>query len=278
MLRIFILSSLLLLSKVTFAINDTLALQGAVKRLTLLGDSLLKGSNDTIRQQYQFTFSSLLDSILHVPGGTTLSFGQVKALSIATAANNKVRAITWLLQRGSENRYQYFGYILYKPDMKSDYKIIRLTQNLSLAREEMELILCDSAHWIGCIYYHIQVEKLNNKEYYLLLGWAPQNGFTTRKVAEPLIMSPAKITLGAPVIKAGGKTHTRLVFEYNAQITMSLRYNDKMKMIVMDHLSSSDPRPESKGMYALYGPDLSYDGLKFSRGNWVLVKDIDVRN
>jgi hypothetical protein len=31
-------------------------------------------------------------------------------------------------------------------------------------------------------------------------------------------------------------------------------------------------------MYQLYGPDLSYDGLKFEKGLWILQRDIDVRN
>jgi hypothetical protein len=59
---------------------------------------------------------------------------------------------------------------------------------------------------------------------------------------------------------------------------MNLRYNEDLGMLVFDHLASSDPRPESKGVYSLYGPDLSYDGLKFEKGYWMLYKDIDPHN
>ena len=276
--RTFLLFLLPLMQQFSVAASDTLALQPAVKRLIVLGDSVLKGSNDSIREKYNQTFSLALDSILHVAGGAELSFSQVKALSVATSSDKNVKALTWLVQLNRGTQYFYYGYILYKSDPKAAIKVVKLEQNSSLNREELEMLKSDSANWPGCIYYDIHLEKYKKKNYYMLLGWAPQSNFITRKVIEPLVASPTKLIIGAPVIKAGGKARTRLVFEYNAQATMSLKYNEKVKMIVMDHLSSSDPRPESKGMYALYGPDLSYDGLKFSKGNWLLMKDIDIRN
>ncbi|MBK9401573.1 MAG: hypothetical protein IPN36_12170 [Bacteroidetes bacterium] len=276
--RTFLLFLLPLMQQFSVAASDTLALQPAVKRLIVLGDSVLKGSNDSIREKYNQTFSLALDSILHVAGGAELSFSQVKALSVATSSDKNVKALTWLVQLNRGAHYFYYGYILYKLDPKAAMKVVKLEHNSSLNREELEILKSDSASWPGCIYYDIHLEKYKKKNYYVLLGWAPQSNFITRKVIEPLVVSPTKLIIGAPVIKAGGKARTRLVFEYNAQATMSLKYNEKVKMIVMDHLSSSDPRPESKGMYALYGPDLSYDGLKFSKGNWLLMKDIDIRN
>lgn len=260
------------------ASSDTLRLKDAVNRLMVLGDSLLKGSNDSIRTEANEHFSALLDSVLQSAGGTELSFGQVRALSHARAENQKVRALTWLLQRERGNRYDYFGYLILQPDPKLPARVIRLNQNKDLAREDLDFIKSDPSNWLGCIYYAIHVERYKKKDHYLLLGWAPQSTFTTRKLVEPLQFNTTKVSLGLAVIKAGGKTRHRMVFEYNAQATMSLRYHEKEKMIVMDHLSSSDPRPEARGMYQLYGPDLSYDGLKFSKGNWLLLKDIDIRN
>ena len=59
---------------------------------------------------------------------------------------------------------------------------------------------------------------------------------------------------------------------------MSLRYEPGPGMIVFDHLAPSDPRPESKGVYSLYGPDLSYDGLQFVKGSWILKEDLEMKN
>jgi hypothetical protein len=47
-------------------------------------------------------------------------------------------------------------------------------------------------------------------------------------------------------------------------------------MIVFDHLS---PANESyTGNYQYYGPDLSFDALRFENGIWELKENIDVRN
>lgn len=258
--------------------SDTLAFKDCSKRLQLLGDSILKGSNDTVRLMAGEQFRILVDSILHTNSGSQLSFGQQKALSVAQSDDEKTKAITWLIQTENGNKYQYYGYLLQRTEKKDRWKVFQLFMNTSINRETIETLKSDSANWPGCIYYSIRHEKHKKKDYYLLLGWAPQSVYTTRKYVEPVAFTPGRVTVGTPSIKVGGRARTRLVFEYNAQVTMSLRYNEKLNMIIMDHLASSDPRPESAGMYQLYGPDLSYDGLKFSKGQWILVKDVDVRN
>lgn len=278
MCRFVSLSLLLLLAINVHAQHDTLAFKDCSKRLQLLGDSVLKGSNDSLRAAAGDEFEKLVDSMLHTASGPYLSFGQQKALSVAISDDEKVKAITWLVQNESGNKYRYYGYLLHRPEKKDAWRVYRLQMNTSIVRETIETVKSDSVNWPGCIYYAVRHEKYKKKDYYLLLGWAPQSTYTTRKYVEPVVFTPGRVTVGHPSIKVGGRARTRLVFEYNAQVTMSLRYNEKLNMIVMDHLSSSDPRPESAGMYQLYGPDLSYDGLKFIRGQWILVKDVDVRN
>jgi hypothetical protein len=257
---------------------DTLAFKPAISRLILLGDSVLKLREDGLKDSLNQQFSSLLDSILYAPDGTKLSFHQVKSLSVAQDPSKKVKTITWMMIKNNGAQYHYFGYLITQLDPKKPASITRLSQNKDLNREDLEFLKGDSSTWMGCIYYSILTERYKKKEYFILLGWAPQSQFTTRKIVEPITITPHKINIGAPVIKAGGKAKNRLVFEFNAQVSVSLRYNEDKKMIVMDHLSSSDPRPESKGMFQLYGPDLSYDGLKFEKGLWILQRDIDVRN
>ncbi|HNA59134.1 MAG TPA: hypothetical protein PLJ43_13475 [Chitinophagales bacterium] len=278
MRRLLFIVFLLFHTLAVYAQSDTLAFKACTKQLQLLGDSILKGSNDTVRLSAGEKFEVLVDSILHTEKGPDLSFGQQKALSVAISDDEKVKAITWLIQTANGNNYRYYGYLLQRAEKKDPWRVFRLQMNKDIVRETIETLKSDSVNWPGCIYYAVRHEKHKKKDYYLLLGWAPQSVYTTRKYIEPVVFSPARVTVGTPSIKVGGRARTRLVFEYNAQVTMSLRYNDKLNMIIMDHLASSDPRPESAGMYQLYGPDLSYDGLKFSKGQWILVKDVDVRN
>ena len=46
-------------------------------------------------------------------------------------------------------------------------------------------------------------------------------------------------------------------------------------MIVFDHLSPS--REDLEGQYQFYGPDFSYDGLRWKDCGWVLIEDLDLR-
>ena len=68
----------------------------------------------------------------------------------------------------------------------------------------------------------------------------------------------------------------RLVFEYSAELSSSIRYNAQLKMIVFDHLAPLHPLYH--GNYQFYGPDGSYDGLRFIEGIWVREDDVDARN
>jgi hypothetical protein len=260
--------------------SDTLSLTQPIQRLIAIGDSLLKGSTDSMRIQAQDHFALLLDSILSTPAGPLLSFDQVKALSVARADNGQLKTLTWMLSTRQGQDYSYYGYLLLKEEKekKSGFRVIRLHARNDYKREEIEFLRTGPDNWIGCIYYAAIHKRYKKKDHYLLLGWSPQSTLTTRKCIEPVQWNTQKVSLGLPVIKAGGKARSRLVFEYNARVTMSLRYHTGKDMVIMDHLASSDPRPEATGMYQLYGPDLSYDGLKFSKGQWLLVKDVDVRN
>jgi len=56
---------------------------------------------------------------------------------------------------------------------------------------------------------------------------------------------------------------------------MMLIYDTKFNMIVMDHLSPSSP--VYNGDYQFYGPDLSFDALKFEDGLWIYESAIDYK-
>lgn len=258
---------------------DTLAFQPAMLRLKLLGDSLLKGKSDQVRSQANEAFSLLIDSILNTEGGRMLSFKNLESLSLATSDDGKIKLISWMLiSKDAPPYYSFFGYLLHRKDSKAPFGITRLDATQGGPKEELENMKRSPADWHGCIYYAVVHQRYKKHDHYLLLGWAPQSQAITRKLVEPLRIQDKKIQFGAPVIRAGGKAKHRLVYDYNAQATMTLRHDDRMKMLVMDHLSPSDPRPEAKGMYNLYGPDFSYDGLKFEKGHWIFLRDIDVRN
>jgi hypothetical protein len=56
---------------------------------------------------------------------------------------------------------------------------------------------------------------------------------------------------------------------------MMITYDDNLKMIVMDHLSPNNQIHH--GNFKQYGPDLSYDGLKYEKEYWEYLTDIDFK-
>lgn len=259
-------------------IPDTLKFKPALIRLAALGDSLIKGSNDTIRLESNSAFSLLTDSILTLPGSEYLSFHEVKSLSVMKSPDNAFIIYNWMCQTYFPNpQYKYYGYIKTLSKNGSGLKLYKLSEQTYEDNQEREAGRTGPDNWTGCVYYKILLSKYKNKTNYVLLGWAPHNQLSTRKIIESLSISSSRIQFGVPIFKTGSKPRPRMIFEYSYKATMSLNYNNEKKMIVFDNLSSSDPRPEMKTVYSTYGPDMSYNGLKFEKGFWVLYKDIDIR-
>lgn len=130
--------------------------------------------------------------------------------------------------------------------------------------------------WYGALYYKAIVSTWKKKTLYTLLGWDGHDQLTNRKLIDLIGFEKGRPVFGAPVFKADKKTRYRLIYEYGEEATMLLRYDDKLGMIVMDHLAPKEPY--LKGNYQYYGPDMSHDALDFVDGKWVLITDIDARN
>lgn len=130
--------------------------------------------------------------------------------------------------------------------------------------------------WYGALYYRVVTTRYRKRTWYTLLGWDGHTTLTNRKVVDVLNVENGRFSLGAPMFVQDRRPAYRLVYEYANDATMSLNWDERQKMIVMDHLAPEDGR--LKGQYQFYGPDFSYDGLRFEKGKWVLTEDLDARN
>ncbi|MFM9008558.1 MAG: hypothetical protein ACKORE_08255 [Bacteroidota bacterium] len=260
--------------------NDTTALTPAVNRLSTLGDSLLRGRSAETRTAAQLAFAGLIDSILSSPSGMHLSFHQVRALSVAESPDKNIRMLTWMLRAGEETDpvFHFSGYILCRQNTKSAWNRRILRDSGVRNRDSLAFLRNGPEEWTGGICYGIAQSRTKTTNTYLLLYWCPQSKTISRKIAETFQLRNGLPVFGVPAIKAGGKSRSRLVFDFNAQASMTLRFDERMNKVIMDHLSPSDPRPEAKDQYQLYGPDLSYDALSPDKGTWLLIRNIDVRN
>lgn len=258
--------------------TDTTAIHKQCIILAAAGDSILKGSNDSIRILYNTRFHEGLDSLVKMPASFSYSFSIVKNLSVLTADDDRFRIYTWMLPTNKGMKYNFSGFVQVYNELKKNVKVYTLQEKDYPSGDAAENMRLTDSTWYGALYYKIVHKRYDKKDQYMLLGWKGKDIFSTRKVVDNIVITPTRIEFGKPVIKGGGKPKSRIILEYNASANVTLRYNEIERMIIWDHLSSSDPKPEAKGIYALYGPDLTYDGLKFKDGFWFLEKDIQVRN
>lgn len=143
--------------------------------------------------------------------------------------------------------------------------------------ENPEDSVLDENNWYGSLYYRIIPKKGRFGEtYYTLLGYDPNDYLTNKKVIDVLQFNKNnEPVFGATIFKNQRTVTKRIIFEYAEFATMTLQYHEEKDMIVYDHLSPSQPKYE--GQYEFYGPDFSYDGLRFENGIWNTYFDLDLR-
>jgi len=128
--------------------------------------------------------------------------------------------------------------------------------------------------WFGALYFEIIPVK-SKPNYYVLLGWDGNNDYTTKKVIESMTIEDSKINFGLTVFQDEDILKTRKIFEYSSKAVMSLRYDKKENLIIFDHLAPFQPGADD--FFEFYGPDLSFDGFRLKKGDWIYEKNVDAR-
>ena len=85
-----------------------------------------------------------------------------------------------------------------------------------------------------------------------------------------------KIKFGASIFKKGKTTTKRFIIEYNATSTISVRYEEKEKRIIFDHLMPM--RKDLEGLHEYYIPDGTYNAMKYTNGKWEFKNDVAANN
>jgi hypothetical protein len=251
------------------------SLPDAEARLNNLFSAISPEKSDSEKLQLADTILCTLDSILQLPGSFDYPFDQLKATGKITSPNQKVRIFTWNLPL-QDGTNKFFGFILHKTGNGNISNVYRLTDRSdSITNPALATLTADN--WYGCLIYVIVEKKISGDTYYTLLGYHPENLFITRKLADILWFNDKnEPVFGKALFHYDKRMQCRILFEYSAKVQMSLMWNEKMNMIVFDHLSPL--KSSYTGNYQYYGPDFSYDGLMFEKGVWETVQDIDVRN
>jgi len=201
-------------------------------------------------------------------------FKDIKNLSFLISDDKKVDIITWPVYY-SDFTYKYYGFVrYYEPDFER-YTVEMLSdKSESIVNPERQILSTDN--WYGVLYYKIIYKKYKKNKIYILLGWDGINDLTTGKIVDVFYLDENnEPAFGKEIFNSEDGIKKRLIFEYKEGISMNLRYDKKKDMIIWDHLSPS--KPELKGYFEYYGPDLTFDGLYFEKGIWKYIPDVDLR-
>ncbi len=267
----FIIGSLLTLfgqssNNVFVAYEDTLA---------ELGPEILNGRNDSVKFAANYKFISILTKALKTPNSFEYPFDKLITIAKLSPNDNTFRIFNWNLAK-EDGTYQYFC-ILQAFNKRFDrYQIFNLNdQSVNIKNPENASLTAQD--WYGAHYFRLIGIKKRRNKYYTLLGWDGNNRLSTKKIIDVLYFGAAgEPKFGKQVLEAEAGYRNRLIFEYNAQAVMSIKFYENARTIVFDHISPTDP--SLKGIGAYQGPDGTYDALKFKRGKWEYLKNFDARN
>ncbi len=240
-------------------------------QLNQLLDSLRTAKSDSEKEQRNSSFKSLLQKTLNEPTIFDLHFTKMKTLGVIDSPDNLLRIFNWNVEQANGSQ-KYYGFVVYRnKQQNSELKVVEMIDKSEYIYGKTEEIL-EASNWYGALYYQIIPVERNNKTYYTLLGWIDGSKMSNKKVIDVLTTSGKTVKFGSPIFKLGNATAKRIFFEYSERAAMSLKYEEKYKRIIFDHLSPESPGME--GMYAYYVPDLSYDAFVFQDNRWVLNEDV----
>ena len=220
-------------------------------------------------------FKTILKRCLEKEGAENFIFDSIPLLAQLKPEDKSFVLYNWEMPH-ADGTFTFFGFILHKNNKFKRYQLVELTDASStIKRPETAVLKADN--WYGAHYYKIITVKRKGKSYYCLLGADWNDRLSKKKLLEVLSFEKdGTVKFGAPIINYNKIILNRLIFEYSSKISMSLNYNENSKLIIFDHLS---PIEENlKGQYQFYAPDLSYDALKFKKGKWQHIENIDARN
>jgi hypothetical protein len=251
--------------------------------LKVLGNLIRDGENDFIKYNANEKFLTLLESTLLGENSFSYPFDSLNMIARICSPDNKFRIFNWNIKK-ADNTYEYFGLIQVWNKKQKKYFLYPLKDNSDkIIKPESQVL--DDQNWYGALYYKLIYSKSGGKKYYTLLGWDGNNLITQKKIIDVLVFnSNDKPVFGASIFKYNKKVQKRVIFEYSATSSMSLKYEKQYmlygkksrKMIVFDRLAPLNPSME--GQYQFYYPETNiFDALIFRMGKWTMLKDVDAR-
>lgn len=209
-----------------------------------------------------------------------------KDIGILVSPDKKFRIVHWNIAR-ADGTFDYSGYIQswhttvvksgsFKKNRRESIRTYQLIDKSAEIKNPDNAIL-DPGKWYGALYNKIIITKTKSKTYYTLLGWDGNDKFSQKKIIDVITFDYNGMPhFGADIFNFDKKYPKRVIFEYSATCSMSLKYSAKKDSIVFGHLAPTSP--QLTGQFQYYCCDMSYDGFGFKKGKWNYGADVKAVN
>lgn len=241
--------------------------------LSRISEDITNATENTARFEQNARFIKTLVQALRLPGSFDFPFDSLRMISALKSPDGAFKLYTWFVPT-NEGGFRYFGTI--QMPSKNGLQLFPLIDDTENFPDSNAV--AEPKTWFGSRYYEIVPVQNGKETYYALLGWKGNSSKTTSKVIEILSFKNGTPVFGKPVFEQAGKlsARNRLIFTYNKMNSMTLRFDKKVNMIVLDHLAPYDPAME--GNFEYYASDSSFDGYAISKGRLKLLENIELNN
>lgn len=262
-----------------FGENQPIATQDSLHKMAM---RIIEPDNDTARLENNRIFQAALRHALLADSTLLLPFDSVPTVSFLRNPKGNFRIATWYVPLAN-GRFSYFGFVQTATTSRKPSKLYELTDMTPLLRQISTREL-DKNNWYGAFYYELIHIRYRREDYYTLLGWKGDNPESRIRVIEPFRLTEQGPVFGAPVFEAGDQNPYRIIFEYSARVSMSLKYHPNLpagrrqtrQIIVFDRLAPT--HPSIQGNFKFYVPEVNvFDGFEFKKGRWIFINDVDGR-
>lgn len=259
--------------------NPFLALEDSLHRMAM---QIIEPREDQARLEKNALFQDALEQALLMDSTLTNPFDSVRTVSFLTDPRGHFRIITWYVPL-VDGTYRYFGFVQTPSTKKQSGSLVPLHDKTS-SLTQLSTRELGPDEWYGAWYYELIHQRHRRKDYYTLLGWKGDNPASRKRVIEPFHLTDEGPVFGAPVFDGSDRNPFRIIFEYSARVSMTLKYEPefpqgkrrKVPMIVFDRLAPTHETFRNNFQY--YVPEVNVlDGFRFHKGRWNLIPDVDAR-
>ena len=272
-ITILLLSLLIFTSAHSQEETDYLEIVKTESQLNLLFRQLYDLDDQIDKDKLFMLIDTLFEHALEQAGSFDYTWSKLDMIGKLKSDDGKIKVFSWMYMKNRDD-YKYTCYMqTSKGKANSEIFKIDPSSAVRIKSEDYNQIIDD---WHAKIYYQIITSRYKRNTFYTLLGADFNNSTSSIKTTEVLAIHRGKPVFRGARFFHAGTVKNRIVFEFSSELAMTLRYNPDLGQIVFDHLTPLHQL--YSGSYQFYGPDGSYDALKFIEGIWVYEEDVDARN